>query len=192
MKLLDLPTADPVKGRKIVKSIIVVCCVVAAMVVLVLQAVLWAPAEPVVTKCSVDTVALGVLSEDLCNLVPEAIRQRNNVVVTGGFDTFPSIIRIKDVPNTVYYNLLTPQQQINTLVKTSGIRRTFEKYGFFGGMLGGVILVFLLSVFFRIGKKILQERKRAIARQVRQEQIRQRAPSDKRDIRELNLDSVQI
>jgi hypothetical protein len=188
MKISDLPTSDPVKGRKILKSIIVVGTIIAAMVVLILQVIWWSPAEPVIYNCTVDTVMLGIQSTDLCNIVPEAVRQKNNVVVTGGMTTFSAVMRVKDVPDTVYYNLLTPAQQIDTLVKIPGPIRSFEKYGFFGGMLAGALLVPLLYIFFRIGKRVAQERKRAFARQERQGRIQQKGSQEQR---ELNFD-VQI
>jgi hypothetical protein len=186
-KIGDLSAPEPNRGRETVMIIIVVFLIVAAFALLVARAVFWNPAEPVVYGCWVDTAVLGVPSVDLCGLVPEAMRQKSNVVVTGGMSTFSTIIKIKDVQDTVFYNVLTPQQQIDTLVRTPAIVRSFEKYGFFGGALGGVILVLLLLVFFRLGKKVLQERKRAVVRRGRQEQVQQRKSSEKK---ELNFDSV--
>lgn len=169
MKLHDLPTSDPVQGRKIVKSIIVICLCVAAVVILILQAVLWTPKEPVANRCVVDTAALGAQPVDLCSMVPDSIRERGNVVVTGGITTFPTTVRMEEDPNTVYYAILTSWQQVKHLVDTPPIVRFFERYGFFGGLLSGVVLVPVLILLFKLAKAI----RTAVGRENKRKERRQ-------------------
>ncbi len=179
-------TSNPVVGRNIVRSFIVFGCIVGLVAILVIPAIL-GTSEPVNYSCVVDIETLGVQSTDLCSLVPEAVRQNNNVVVTGGLATYLGVIRIKG-DKTVYYNVLTSGQQLDTIVKTPGPILYFEKFGYFWWMFGGVLLVPLLSIFFRIGKKLLQEKRRAADRRERQEQIQQR----KGDEKELGFETVRI
>lgn len=103
-------------------------------------------------KCFVDTDALGVQPVDLCSLVPESVRQHDNIVITGGITKFPTAVRIEGVPNTVYYAVLTGWQQINNLVQTPRAIRYFQRFGFFGGLLAGIILVPVTILLFRLGR----------------------------------------
>ncbi len=137
--------------------------------------IFWKPADVTYT-CQVDTEALGFQSTDLCGLVPESVRQRSNVVVTGGYYSYPTTFEMKDIPDTVFYNVLTSQQQMSPLVGTPKIIQSLNRFGFFGGVLGGLILVPILMGIFRLVKKISQERQRSNVRKERKDQVQQRQP----------------
>jgi len=175
-------TTNPEKGRKILRIIIIVPVILVSLV-FVIWGVIQGAKKQVVYTCTVDTMTLGQPLEDLCQLVPEGIRLRNNVLVTGGMATYPGVIKIKDDP-TVYYNLLTPAEQINTLVKTPGPIRFFEKFGFYWGVLGGMVLIPVFIGLYRLVRKLMGERKRFL---MRQERINQQRPSENQDKKTFDL-----
>jgi len=130
---------------------------VAVFIVGILLLVFWKPSETVYT-CQVDTQALGMQPVDLCALFPESIRQGDNVVVTGGFDKSASIMRLKAVPNTVYYNVLTSAQQVEHLVITPEMILNIEKHGFLGVWLSGVISLATVLLLFNLGRLVFRNR----------------------------------
>jgi hypothetical protein len=168
------PEFNPEPGQSSnVKNTVVTLLFVVVFIVGTLLLVFWKFPE-VTYKCQVDTEALGSQSADLCNLVPESIRKGSNVVVTGGYYSYPTVFELKDIPDTVFYNVLTSQQQIGPLVNTPKVIQFLNRFGFFGGVLGGLILVPILMGIFRLVKKISQERQRSNVRKERKDQVQQR------------------
>ena len=184
MKIGGLPTEDPVKGRRIVGFLIIAAMVILLVVIMILVI---KPTPQIAYSCAVDP-ALGPQPVDLCSLVPANIRERNNVMVTQGLANRPTVMRIKDI-DILYVNVLTPEQQVSTLVSTSGIARYFNERGTLQGMGIGAALVIFLLVAFYVVKRILRERKRYLGRLERQEKIQQRkSPVEN----ELDFETVRI
>lgn len=162
---------DRREDKQLLKVFIIGAIIVAAIAVLLLWAVLWAPKEPVAYQCVVDTAALGEQPVDLCAMIPEKVRERGNVVITGGITTFPTTVRTKENPDTVYYATLTSWQQVKHLVDTPPLVRFFERFGFFWGLLSGAVLVPVSILLFKLAKAIYivvgKENKRKERRQSR-------------------------
>lgn len=152
------------------KALILVCAVILLVVAAV--GVIKAVSQPKQSyRCFVDTDALGVQPVDLCSLVPEYVLQHDNVVVTGGLTAFPTTVRMEGDPNTVYYTILTGWQQVKHLAETPPTIRFFERYGFFGGLVAGIVLVPVSILSFRLVRALyrakIREDKRKERRQAR-------------------------
>ncbi|MBU0534624.1 MAG: hypothetical protein ABIJ82_04130 [Patescibacteria group bacterium] len=159
-----------------------------ALLSLLVWAVLRPPAEPVTYSCRVDE-SLGAQGTDLCTMVPENIRKRSNVIVIGGIADFPTVATYAAIPDTVVYNVLTARQQMQFLIETPKMIQHLQRFGFFGGLLGGAILVPILYaciyIWKKVAKSVKQEKSRAALRKGRQEQLKQISTGE-----ELSSDAV--
>jgi hypothetical protein len=150
-------TSDRGAGRKIIAWILIVSMAILAIAILVWVMIASTRTTPTYS-CAVDSL-LGQ-QPDLCSIVPEGVRERSNVMVTTGFANYPGIVRLEGIDIT-YYNVLTAQDQLVDIVKTPGPIRFFEKFGFFWGLLGGMILSPTLYGLILMVNKISQKRRQS-------------------------------